>query len=177
MPRRNRCKHMDRSQQPAVIAVVGGWNDREMNVAALQAIRNAGATILDQLDENGGMLAPERGKKIGQHRFHMLGAAADPQRAGLAGSQRARTLAERFGVLQETTAASQQILAFGCQFDPAADAIEQRNPKLVLERLDLARSRRLAQAQLLLCGGKAACFANDDEGAQLSKVHFNAPIA
>ena len=69
-----------------------------MNVAALQAIRNAGATILDQLDDHGGVLAPERGEEIGQHRLHVLGAAADSQRAGLAGSQRARTLAERFGV-------------------------------------------------------------------------------
>jgi len=104
----------------------------------------------------------------------MLGAAADPQRAGLAGSQRARTLAERFGVLQETAAAPQQILAFGCQFDPAADAIEQRNPKLGLERLDLAGRGRLTQAQMFVSRGKASGFRNDDEGVQLSKIHIDA---
>ena len=91
-------------------------------------------------------------------------------------SARARSPNE-FGVLQQAAAAPQQILAFGCQFDSAADAIEQRNPEFGLERLDLARSRRLAQAQLLMSGGKASCFRNDHESAQLSQIHFNAPIA
>ncbi|QAU45186.1 hypothetical protein EAS56_17425 [Bradyrhizobium guangzhouense] len=105
MPRRNRSKHVNGGQQSAVIAVVGGRNDREVNVAALQPIRNASTAVLDQLDDDGGVLASERGEEIGQHRLYMLGAAADPQRAGLARSQRARTLAERFGVLQETATA------------------------------------------------------------------------
>ena len=69
---------MDRSKQPPLIAIVGGWNDREMNVAALQAIRNAGAAILDQIDIHGGVSAPKGRQEIGEHRLHVLGAAADP---------------------------------------------------------------------------------------------------
>jgi hypothetical protein len=145
-----------------------------MDIAALQAIRNAGSAILDQFDLHGRVFAPEGRKEIGEDRLHVLGTAADPQRTGLAGSQRAGALAERFGVLQQTAAAPQQVLAFGCHFDPAADAIEQGNPELGLEGLDLARRGRLAQAQLLLRGGKASRFCNDHERAQLSKVHFNA---
>ncbi len=39
-----------------------------MNVAALQTIRNAGNTILDQLNDHGGCLRRNVGRKIGQHR-------------------------------------------------------------------------------------------------------------
>jgi hypothetical protein len=107
----------------------------------------------------------------------VLSAATDPQRAGLSGSQSACTLAERLDVLQQAAAAPQQVLAFGRQFDPAADTVEQRNPELGLESLDLARRSRLAQAQLLMSGGEASGFRNDDECAQLSKIHINAIVA
>jgi hypothetical protein len=48
-------------------------------------------------------------------------------------------------------------------FDPATHSIEQRNTKLSLEGLDLARSGRLAQAQTFTSGGKASSFRDDDE--------------
>jgi len=35
----------------------------------------------------------------------------------------------------------------------------------------------LTQAQLLMSSGKASRFRNDDEGTQLSKIHFNATVA
>jgi len=96
-----------------------GWNDREMNVAALQAIRNAGATSSINSMTTEGCLRRNVGRKLAS--TVSICWVLQPTRsvAGLAGSQRARTLAERFGVLQETAAAPQQILAFGCQFDPA----------------------------------------------------------
>ena len=104
----------------------------------------------------------------------MLGAATNSQRAGLSGSQSACALTEELGILQEPSTASQQVLAFGCQFDPAADAIKQRNPKLSLKSLDLARSGRLAQVQAPMSGGKTSSFRNDDKRMQLSKIHINA---
>ena len=169
---------MDRSKQPAVIAIVGSWNDREMNVAALQAIRNAGAAIFDQTRyPRRGALRRKAGRKLAS--TVSICWVLQPIRSApaLPALQRARTLTEQFGVLQQTAAAPQQILAFGCQFDPAADAIEQGNPELGLERLDLAGRRRLAQAQLLMSDGKASGFRNDDERTELSQIHFNAPIA
>jgi len=175
--RRNHGKHMHRRKQPPVIGVVGGCHEREVNVATLEVIRNAGAAILDQVDIHGGMPAPKSRQEIGEHRLHVLSAAANPQRAGFSGSQRACALAERLGVLQEPAAAPQQVLAFGCQFDPAADTIEQGNPKLGLESLDLARRSRLAQAQMFMSGGEASGFRNDDERTQLSKIHINASCA
>ena len=82
------------------------------------------AIMLDQLDLHGRVFAPKGRQEIGEHRLHMLGAAADSQRAGFSGSQRAGALAERLGVLQKTAAEPQQVLAFGCQFDPAADPVK-----------------------------------------------------
>jgi hypothetical protein len=96
---------MYRRKQAPVIAVVSGWNDREMNVAALQAVRDAGAAVLDQLDIDGRVPAPKGRQEIGEHGLHMLGAAADPQRPGFAGPERACALAERIGVLQQAPAA------------------------------------------------------------------------
>src|SRR5207248_2236766 len=138
-------KHMDRCKQSPVISIVSGGHESKVNISAFEAIRNAGAAIFDQIDIHGGVSAPISRQKIGEHSLHMLGAGTDAQCASLPGSQRARTFTEGLGVLQESPAASQQVLAFGCQFDPAADAIEQRNPKLSLKSLDLARSGGLAQ--------------------------------
>ena len=92
-------------------------------------------------------------------------------------SQRARPFAEELDVLQQPTASPQQVLALGCQFDPAADAIEQRNSEFEFKRLDLARCGRLAQMQASMRRGKAAGFRNDDEGLQVPKIHFNAHFA
>ena len=103
----------------------------------------------------------------------MLGAATNSQRTGLSSSQRACTLPEGLGVPQESTTASQQVLAFGCQFDAAADAIEQRDPKLSFKSLNLARSGRLAQVQPSMSERKASGFRNDHERMQLSKIHIN----
>jgi hypothetical protein len=148
-----------------------------MSITALEVARNAGAAVLDQVYFHGGVPAPESREEIGEHRLHVLRAAANPQCAGLSGPQRAGTLTYRIGVLQEPAAAPQQVLTFGCQLDPAANTIEQRNSELGLERLDLAGGGRLAQAQLSLSGGKAPGFRNDDECAQLPKIHIDAPYA
>jgi hypothetical protein len=168
---------MDRCKQPPVIGIIGGWNESEVNIAAFEAIRNAGAAILDQVDIHGGVSAPISRQKVGKHCLHVLRAAANSQCACLSAFQRACALTEGFHVLQESTTASQQILAFGCQFDPAADAIEQRNSKLSLKSLDLARSGRLAQVQASMSGSKATGFRNDDECLQVSKIHLNAVFA
>ena len=91
-------------------------------------------------------------------------------------SARARSPKE-LDVLQQPTASPQQVLALGCQFDPAADAIEQGNSEFEFKRLDLARCGRLAQMQASMRRGKAAGFRNDDEGLQVPKIHFNAHFA
>ncbi|MGY2901870.1 hypothetical protein ACVWVY_000891 [Bradyrhizobium sp. URHC0002] len=174
---RNHGKQMDRCKQPPVIGIISGWNEGEVNIAAFEPIRNAGATIFDQVDIHGWVSAPIGRQKIGEHCLHVLGAATNPQRACLSDFQRACTLTEGLDVLQEPATASQQVLAFGCQFDPAADAIEQGNSKLGLESLNLARSGRLAQVQPSSSEGEAPSFRNDDERLQVSKIHFNASHA
>ena len=55
----------------------------------------------------------------------------------------------------------------------AGSDLTGRPPDHALEILQ----SRLAQAQLLVRGGKASRFRNDHERAQLSKVHFNASSA
>ena len=134
------------------MGIISGRHESEVNIAAFEAIRNAGAAIFDQVDIHGGVSAPISRQKIGEHCLHMLGAATNAQRTCLSSFQRACTLTEGLYVLQELTTASQQVLAFGCKFDPAADAIEQRNSKLSLKSLNLARSGRLAQVQASMSG-------------------------
>jgi hypothetical protein len=86
-------------------------------------------------------------------------------------------LAKGLGLLEEATAASQQVFALGCQLDSAADAIEQRNSKLRLEGLDLARSGRLAQVQAFMSRRKTAGFRHGHERMQLPKIHIDAFFA
>ena len=160
-----------------MIGIVGGGHESKVNIATLEAIRNAGAAIFDQIDIHLGVSAPIRRQEISEHRLHVLRAATNAQRAGLSGSQCARTLTEGLGILQQSPTASQQVLALGCQFDPAADAIEQGNTKLGLESLDLAGGGRLAQVQAPVSGGKAPGFRDDDKRMQLSKIHINAIAA
>jgi hypothetical protein len=104
----------------------------------------------------------------------VLRAATDAQRTGPPGPQGARTLTEGLDVLQQPATAARQILAFGCQFEPAPDTIEQGNPKLGLESLDLAGRCRLTQVQAFMRKRKAPGFRNNDERMELSKIHLDA---
>ena len=53
-----RLQHMDRCEQPPVIGIVGGGHESKVNIATLEAIRNAGAAIFDQIDIHRGVSAP-----------------------------------------------------------------------------------------------------------------------
>jgi hypothetical protein len=165
---------MNRPKQSAVITIVGGCHESQVNITSLEAIRNTRPAVFDQTDIHGGMPLAVGGQKIGKHRFHVLGAAADAQRTGPPGSQGARTLTEGLDVLQQPATAARQILAFGCQFEPAPDTIEQGNPKLGLESLDLAGRCRLTQVQAFMRKRKAPGFRNNDERMELSKIHLDA---
>ena len=87
-------QHVHRKEQPAVKAVVARRHVREVDVAALQATGQSGATILDQANLDARMTAPVLGQKIRKQVLDHLRGGADPQQAGLPGFERARPLAE-----------------------------------------------------------------------------------
>jgi len=57
--RRNDGKHKDWRKQPPVIGIISGCHESEVNIAAFEAIRNAGAAIFDQIDIHRGVSAPK----------------------------------------------------------------------------------------------------------------------
>jgi hypothetical protein len=65
----------------------------------------------------------------------------------------------------------QQSLAFARQHQPAAHAVEEPHAELLLEIMDLARQRRLGDAQLQRRLRHRALLDDADEGAQAAQVH------
>jgi hypothetical protein len=57
----------------------------------------------------------------------------------------------------------QQPAARGCEDHAARNALEQRNPELVLERLDLRAHRRLADVQSFSCAGQMTQLGDGSE--------------
>ena len=66
-------------------------------------------------------------------------------------AQQLRPLVDRAGMVEEAAAVLQQLLAFAGQHQPPPDAIEQLEAHLLLELTDLARQRRLGDAQAQRC--------------------------
>ena len=64
--------------------------------------------------------------------------------------------------------AEQQVALFG-QDQPARMAVEQRDRQLLLQRADLARNRRLRQAELFAGMGEAAGFGGSVKDFSLSQ--------
>jgi hypothetical protein len=76
---------MDWREQPPVIGIISSWNERKVNIAALEAIWNAGAAIFDEADIHRWVSALICREKIGEDCLHVLGAATNPQRTSFSG--------------------------------------------------------------------------------------------
>jgi len=104
---------------------------------------------------------------VAQQRRHQHGGGprshADAQCA-------ARALAEDVGAARQLTriahqaaGARQHVAAQRRELDALADAVEQRRPQVVLERLDAAAQRRLGDEQALGRAAEGARFGDRDE--------------
>jgi hypothetical protein len=72
--------------------------------------------------------------------------------------------------------AEQQVALLG-EDQAAGMAVEQRDRKLLLQRADLARYRRLRQAKLLAGMREAPCFRSRVKDLQLVPIHVRKSIA
>ena len=71
-------QHMKRKKQSAVKTVFAGRHERDINVAALQAARQARASVLNQMDLNAGVAFAVARQKICQQALDGLRCGANP---------------------------------------------------------------------------------------------------
>ena len=93
------------------------------------------------------------------------------QHAGVPAPEQLRLLADCAGVVQETSAMAEQLLAFAGQEEAAPDTIEKLETELLLEIADLARQGRLGNAQAQRRLGDGAELGHGDEGSRVPQVH------
>src|SRR5262249_33625660 len=93
-----------------------------------------------------------------------------PHDSGLALFQGTRMFGERVRVRQQLTAALYEQLSFGSQTQSPSDVLEQRHPKLRLQRIDLTRSCGLTEMQARAGLAETAVFACRNEGPQILEV-------
>jgi hypothetical protein len=129
---------MDRKQQPAGVALVVRGDLGQMNLATFKAGWQIAAGILHQANIDTGVATPVSRDKRGKQRLDGLRDGADPEQAGVPGSERARPLAERLGVTEQAPAALQQVLALRRQLEAPPNSIEQPHAQLGFERKNLA---------------------------------------
>ena len=110
-------------------------------------------------------------QKRGLYTRDMLRRGADLENAAVAMSQLLSPLAQRAGVVQQTAAVGEQLLACTGQQQAAADAIEQLETELPLKVADLPGQRRLGDAQLQRRLRHRAEFGHGHESPGVPKVH------
>jgi len=117
-----------------------------LDFAPLEAARQAGTTILDQLHLDAGMTSSIAHQERREQSLDVLWRRRHSQQSGLSALESTRPVAERIRLRQQATPAPKEVLAFGRELNAASDAIEQANSKLGLEGVDLTGERRLRDA-------------------------------
>ena len=143
----------------------------DVDVAALQATRQAGAAILHQVDLDAGVAFAVTRQKIRQQILDDLRGGANPQHSDFSRLERAGALAQRLRVEQQPPTAHQQVLALRRKPRAPSDPREQPQTQFILERLDLPRRRRLGQIQPCGRACKTGIVGDCDEGAEEPEVH------
>jgi hypothetical protein len=87
--------------------------------------------------------------------------------------EKLRPLTDGVGVVQQTAAIAQQLLALPGQQQPAADTIEQLETQLLLQIADLPRQGGLGNAQAQRRLGDGTELRHSDEGPRAPQVHVN----
>jgi hypothetical protein len=100
-----------------------------------------------------------------------LRSGAQPEHSHLPGFECACSLAKRFGFAQEASTALKQVLAFGCQLEAAADAVEQGHAQFDLEVMELTGGGGLGHVESSGRTRDAARLGNLDECAEVTKIH------
>ncbi len=118
-----------------------------MNITALEASRQTGAPIFDQLDLDTGVPAAVMRQEAREQSLDRLWGGAQAHNPCLSAFERARPFPERVHIGHQSPGAPQQILALGCELKPASDTVEELHVQLRLERANLPRQRRLTATE------------------------------
>ena len=164
---------MHRIEQPAAEAIVAGRHDGNVDIAAFEAARQAGAAVLDEMNLDAGVTLAVARQKARQQGFDHLRGGAEPEHADVSALEGARPLAERRRVGQQSAAAHQQVLALPRQPHAASDARKQPQAQFILEHLDLPRRRRLRQIEPRGRTRHTGIVGGRHEGAQEPQVHVS----
>ena len=87
-------------------------------------------------------------QEVGERALDELRRRRHLQHACVAAPKQPRALADCLGVIQQSAAIDEQLLAFAGQDKPAPHAVEELEPELVLQFADLPRQRGLGNAQV-----------------------------
>src|SRR6476646_10586866 len=100
------------------------------------------------------------------------GRDADSKCAGLAKSDPFGAPLRLLDVLQDASRVAQEQLPRLTQSDAPRQSVEQEEPHLPLQILDLPGEGRLSDMETLGCSSKVLLFSDADEVAQVAKFHL-----
>jgi tripartite-type tricarboxylate transporter receptor subunit TctC len=143
----------------------------EVNLAALQHCQGVVPNRFNQFHFHIGMALRVAVQEIRNDALDELRRGSDLQHAGASAPQLLRPLAKCAGVIQQTTAVAEQLLAFASQHETASHTIEKLETELLLQGADLPRQSRLGNAQAQRCLGDGAELGHGDEGSRVTQVH------
>ena len=161
-------EYVDRRQRQAPEAAVVRLDRAkrtlcDVYLTAFQHRQQLGTDRVEQLHLNIGIALRVAVQKIRNDTFQVLRGRCHLQHPGVPAPEQLRLLADGTGVVQETSAMAEQLLAFAGQKETAPDTIEKLEAELLLEIADLARQGRLCNAQAQRRLGDGAEFGNCDE--------------
>src|SRR5439155_13512848 len=127
---------------------------------------------LHEVNVDTGMPLPESRDERREHRLDILRTCTDPQRSVLAGLDRFGPISARLGFLEQAARSPDDVLAIRRELKMSARPVEQAHAQIDLERLNLPRSRRLAQVQPSGRSRETAGIRNGDERVELPEIHW-----
>jgi hypothetical protein len=173
----NHSDEMHGIQQSAGKFLLVRRHDRKLDLVALEAARQPRAAVFDQVDLDTRMALLEALEELGQQILDHLRRGTDAQDAAFASFQGTRGFADRFDFGEHTAAAQQKMFPLGGQPNAPPGAMKKRDTEFLLERVDLARGRRLAEMQPVGGARHPAGIADRNEHLELAQVHEHAHIA
>ncbi len=97
---------------------------------------------------------------------------ADSQCTGVAKGDQLGASLRLIDVLQDTSCIAQEQFPSRAQSDSSGQSVEQEEPHLPLQILDLPRQGRLSDMEARGCSSEMLLFRNADEIAQMPKLHL-----
>jgi predicted metal-dependent enzyme (double-stranded beta helix superfamily) len=158
-------------QTPVELIVAAPEGQGEMHFAALDEPCGADGALLDEMDVDARSRRQVPREERREDALDDLGRSRDAKAPDLAAAHRVRMLGELLDVGEELSASSEEAFPLARQTNLSPRALEEPDPQLCLEVVDLAPERRLRDAQPSGGAGEGARLGDGHEVPEVTELH------